>query len=102
MDYDESLWTYMRKDSHENKDKNFSDSKPLIIAEMSNHNQSLERALKLIRAAAESGADAIKLQTYTPDTMTFNSTSKILYKDKESLWDGRSLFIYIKPILLGM
>tara|TARA_B100000427_G_C15520008_1_gene599892 strand:- start:3884 stop:4927 length:1044 start_codon:yes stop_codon:yes gene_type:complete len=77
------------------KDKKISlDSKPFIIAEMSgNHNQSLERALKLVRAAAESGADAIKLQTYTPDTMTFNSTSKEFYiKDKESLWDGRSMF----------
>jgi len=46
---------------------------PFIIAEMSgNHNQSLERALELVEVAAKAGAHALKLQTYTPDTMTLD------------------------------
>ena len=46
---------------------------PFIIAEMSgNHNQSLERALEIVKAAAKTGAHALKLQTYTPDTMTLD------------------------------
>ena len=68
--------------------------KPFIIAEMSgNHNQSLERALAIVDAAAEAGADAIKLQTYTADTMTLNvdrDEFKIL--DPTSLWYGRNLY----------
>ncbi len=65
--------------------------KPFIIAEMSgNHNQSLERALKIVKAAADSGADAIKLQTYTAATMTIPGALKI--EDKDSLWHGEQLF----------
>ena len=65
--------------------------KPFIIAEMSgNHNQSLERALKIVEAAALSGADAIKLQTYTPDTMTIKGA--LVIEDKKSLWHGRELY----------
>jgi len=66
-------------------------SRPFIIAEMSgNHNKSLERALEIVEAAALAGADAIKLQTYTPDTMTMKGAFVI--DDKESLWEGRELY----------
>ncbi|MGZ3921612.1 MAG: pseudaminic acid synthase [Bacteroidia bacterium] len=64
--------------------------KPFIIAEMSgNHNQSLDRALAIVDAAAEAGAHAIKLQTYTADTMTVKGAYTI--NDKNSLWNGREL-----------
>ncbi len=63
---------------------------PFIIAEMSgNHNQSLDRALEIVDAAALAGAHAIKLQTYTPDTMTIRGALTI--DDKNSLWYGREL-----------
>jgi len=65
--------------------------KPFIIAEMSgNHNQSLERALSIVDAAANAGAHAIKLQTYTADTMTMKGAFTIT--DKSSLWNGRELY----------
>lgn len=67
------------------------DSKPFIIAEMSgNHNQSLDRALSIIDAAADAGAHAIKLQTYTAETMTIKGAYKI--SDEDSLWRGRELY----------
>jgi pseudaminic acid synthase len=68
--------------------------KPFIIAEMSgNHNQSLERALAIVDAAAESGADAIKLQTYTPDTLTIDHHGGLFdINDENSLWNGRNLY----------
>jgi pseudaminic acid synthase len=66
---------------------------PLIVAELSgNHNQSLERALKLIEVAAECGVDAIKVQTYTADTITLNVTrDEFVVNNPESLWHGRTL-----------
>lgn len=65
--------------------------KPFVIAEMSgNHNQSLERGLKIIEAAAATGVQAVKLQTYTPDTMTLKGV--ITITDKNSLWYGRELY----------
>ncbi|MDX5482352.1 MAG: pseudaminic acid synthase [Hymenobacteraceae bacterium] len=65
--------------------------KPFIIAEMSgNHNHSLERALAIVDAAADAGADAIKLQTYTADTMTLPGAFTI--EDENSLWKGRELY----------
>ena len=66
---------------------------PFIIAEMSgNHNQSLERALKIVDAIAETGVDALKLQTYTADTMTIPvNNGDFLIEDKKSLWHGKNL-----------
>jgi pseudaminic acid synthase len=68
--------------------------KPFIIAEMSgNHNQSLERALKIIEAAANAGVQAVKLQTYTPDTMTIDTKGGLFdINDETSLWAGRNLY----------
>lgn len=67
---------------------------PFIIAEMSgNHNQSLERALVIVEAAAKSGAQALKLQTYTADTMTLDlSNDEFSIHDSQSLWQGESLY----------
>lgn len=69
-------------------------NKPFIIAEMSgNHNHSLERALHIVDAAAESGVDALKLQTYTADTMTIDkSDGEFFIEDANSLWKGESLY----------
>jgi N-acetylneuraminate synthase len=68
--------------------------RPYLIAEMSgNHNQSLERALSIVDAAAASGADAIKLQTYTAGTMTLDvRTPGFVIEDTGSLWSGRQLY----------
>jgi sialic acid synthase SpsE len=70
------------------------DQPPFIIAEMSgNHNQSLERALQIVEAAANSGAHALKLQTYRADTMTLNIEEGDFYiNDPKSLWEGNSLY----------
>ncbi|THD17777.1 pseudaminic acid synthase [Anoxybacillus ayderensis] len=67
---------------------------PFIIAEMSgNHNQSLERALEIVEAAAKAGAHALKIQTYTADTMTLNLDNKdFKIEDPESLWKGNTLY----------
>jgi len=70
------------------------DESPFIIAELSgNHDQSLEKALAMIDAAAKCGADAIKLQTYTPDTITLNVHHNEFFIDNpDSLWHGYSLY----------
>lgn len=69
-------------------------SPPFVIAEMSgNHNQSLERALAIVEAAAKSGAHALKLQTYTAETMTLDiAEGEFFIEDANSLWQGRSLY----------
>ena len=67
---------------------------PFIIAEMSgNHNQSLERALEIVEAVSKCGAHALKIQTYTPDTMTLNLDEREFHiGDPSSLWAGNSLY----------
>ena len=69
-------------------------NRPFIIAEMSgNHNQSLERALAIVDAAADAGVDAVKIQTYTADTMTIDiGTGEFFISDKDSLWKGETLY----------
>lgn len=70
------------------------DHPPFIIAEMSgNHNQSLERALEIVDAAAKAGAHALKIQTYTADTMTLDiDNGEFHIDDPKSLWKGTSLY----------
>ena len=69
------------------------DHPPFVIAEMSgNHNQSLERALEIVEAAAQAGAHAIKLQTYTADTITLDVRGgSFEISDPDSLWAGKNL-----------
>ena len=63
-----------------------------VIAEMSaNHNQDFEEAVRLVHAAAECGADAVKLQTYTPDTLTIDCDREQFRIGKGTLWEGRTL-----------
>lgn len=68
-------------------------SRPFLIAEMSgNHNHSLDRAFQIIEAAAKAGAHAVKLQTYTADTMTLDvNEGDFNISDDKSLWKGRNL-----------
>ncbi len=64
-----------------------------IVAELSaNHKQNLNLAIKTVRAAKEAGADAIKLQTYTPQTMTIDSDKKYFQIGKNTLWAGKNLY----------
>jgi N-acetylneuraminate synthase len=67
---------------------------PFVIAEMSgNHNQSLDNAMAIVQAAANAGADAIKLQTYTADTITLDvRTEPFVITDPNSPWAGRKLY----------
>ena len=70
------------------------DARPLVIAEMSgNHNQSLDRGLRIVEAAAEAGVQALKLQTYSPDTITLDvQDGDFMIEDNNSPWHGRSLY----------
>jgi N-acetylneuraminate synthase len=68
------------------------DAPPYVIAEMSaNHNGNIETAFKLIEAAKQAGADAVKLQTYRPDTITLDCDSED-FRIHGGLWDGRTLY----------
>jgi pseudaminic acid synthase len=63
-----------------------------IIAEMSaNHNQDFNQAVEIIKAAKKAGADAVKLQTYTPDTMTIDCDNEY-FRIKGTIWEGRNLY----------
>jgi pseudaminic acid synthase len=65
----------------------------LIIAELSaNHNQDFDHATQLIKSAKESGADAIKLQTYTPDTITIDCDNEYFRIGKDTIWEGKTLY----------
>jgi pseudaminic acid synthase len=74
--------------------KQIGDTHPVwIIAELSaNHNQNFEQAVQLIKAAKEAGADAVKLQTYTPDTMTINCTNEYFRIGKGTIWESKNLY----------
>jgi pseudaminic acid synthase len=64
-----------------------------VIAELSaNHNQDYEQAVKLVKAAKEAGADAIKLQTYTPDTLTIDCDNEYFRIGKGTIWEGKTLY----------
>lgn len=69
-------------------------NKPVyIIAEMSaNHNQKYDKAVEIIKAAKKAGADAIKLQTYTPDTLTIKSNKEYFQIGKGTIWEGENLY----------
>ena len=70
-----------------------------IIAEMSgNHNQDIRRAYKIINAAAAAGADAVKLQTYTPDTITIDSDKKYFQVKVNDAWKGQTLYNLYKKV----
>ena len=74
-------------------------SMPYIVAEVSgNHNQSLYRALKMIELAKKAGASAVKIQAYTPESMTLNLNKKdFIIKDKNSPWHGKTLYdLYVE------
>lgn len=74
-------------------EKFLNEKKVFIIAELSaNHGNDIEIAKKTILAAKESGADAVKIQTYTPDTMTINCDNEYFKLKSGTIWDGRSLY----------
>jgi pseudaminic acid synthase len=77
------------------------DKRTYIIAELSaNHNQNFEQAVAMVHAAKEAGADAVKLQTYTPDTMTILSDKEYFRIGGGTPWDGRTLYdLYSKAYM---
>lgn len=76
------------------KGRNIGDGSPaFIIAELSaNHKQRFDLAVKTIKAAKEAGADAVKIQTYTPDTITLNCDNRYFRIKQGTIWDGRLLY----------
>src|SRR5205807_6543533 len=64
-----------------------------VIAELSaNHGQKFDQAMEMVRAAKAAGADAIKLQTYTPDTLTVDCEDDIFRIGKGTIWEGKNLY----------
>ena len=95
--------SYFFFDNHQNSIKNRNIGlkyKPFIVAELSgNHSGSLKKALKLIKAAKKAGADAVKIQTYTADTITLDHDSQD-FMISEGLWAGQTLHdLYTKAHL---
>jgi len=75
------------------KNNLFEENKVFIIAELSaNHNHDFNVALKTIKTAKEAGADAIKLQTYTADTITLDSEKEVFQVNQGTIWDGITLY----------
>ena len=75
----------------------------LIVAELSaNHGGSINTAIETVKAAKKAGADAIKLQTYTPDTMTIKCDSKDFIVTGGSIWDGRTFYDLYKEAYTPM
>ncbi len=76
------------------RDRQIGPGQPVyIVAELSaNHNQDFDQAVRLIRACKEAGADAVKVQTYTPDTITIRSDREYFQIGGGTLWDGRTLY----------
>lgn len=71
----------------------FNNNRTFIVAELSaNHNHQFDVAIKTIKAAKDAGADAIKLQTYTADTLTIDCNSKFFRIQGNTLWDGKTLY----------
>ena len=94
MDNERKMKTPIQREFTIQKRKVGPSRPPFIIAEMSgNHQGSLQRALDIVDAAAAAGADALKIQTYTADTMTLNLNKReFLIRDPKSLWKGQSLY----------
>ena len=67
---------------------------------MANHNNNINRAFKIIKEAKKAGADAIKLQTFTADSITLNSSKNFIIEDKKSLWKNRKLYDLCKQASL--
>ena len=79
------------------KNKTFDFEKVFIIAELSaNHNGNLDIAIKTVRAAKRAGADAIKLQTYTADTLTIDSKKNDFIINNGSIWDGKLTIVVLQ------
>lgn len=79
------------------KDFEIGGGKTFIVAELSaNHNHDFDIAVNTIKAAKEAGADAIKLQTYTPDTLTIDVNNDYFKINKGTLWDGKTLYALYK------
>ena len=84
-----------------NNHKICEDSRCYIIAEISaNHNKDINKAKELIRISKECGADAVKIQTYTQDTMTINCKNNFFKINQDTLWDGKYLYDLYKEAAL--